>query len=49
MGYQATGAKFWWFTLTLVLIDNCGASLGILVSCIWNDLAVAMTVMPVRV
>lgn len=30
----------------MVLLDNCGASLGILVSCIFNDIAIAISVMP---
>lgn len=48
VGYQNYSANFWWFALSLVLIDNCGASLGIMVSCLFDDLAVALTVMPVR-
>ena len=40
VGYQATAAKFWIFTLTNVLLDNTGAALGILVSCIFNDISV---------
>jgi hypothetical protein len=27
-------------------MDNCGASLGILVSCMFNDIAIALAVMP---
>lgn len=34
------------FALVKVLLDNCGASLGIFVSCIFNDIAIAMNVMP---
>jgi len=46
VGYQLAADKFWWYALTLVLVDNCGTSLGIMVSCIFAELSVAMTVMP---
>ncbi|PNH12086.1 ABC transporter G family member 1, partial [Tetrabaena socialis] len=46
IGYQNIAEKFGWFALTLVLMDTCGAGLGIFVSCIFNDLSVALSVMP---
>ncbi|KAG2442858.1 hypothetical protein HXX76_002937 [Chlamydomonas incerta] len=46
IGYQATAAHFGWFALTMVLMDNSGAALGIFVSCLFNDLSVALSVMP---
>lgn len=47
VGYQAVASKFWWFVVIMILTDNCGAGLGLFVSCIFNDLGVALTVMPV--
>ena len=38
--------KFWWFTLANVLVDNCGAALGVFVSCLFNDINMALTIMP---
>ncbi|MEW5318453.1 MAG: hypothetical protein WDW38_009674 [Sanguina aurantia] len=46
IGYQNTLVKFWWFALTIVLVDNCGASLGMFVACLFNELSVALAVMP---
>ncbi|MEW5304769.1 MAG: hypothetical protein WDW36_007357 [Sanguina aurantia] len=46
IGYQNTATKFWWFALANVLIDNCGAALGMFVACLFNDIAVALAVMP---
>ena len=45
IGYQNTPQKFWWFTLANVLVDNCGAALGIFVSCLFNDISMEMTIM----
>lgn len=42
IGYQNTATKFWWFALANVLIDNCGAALGMFVACLFNDIAVAL-------
>lgn len=42
IGYQNTLVKFWWFALTIVLVDNCGASLGMFVACLFNELSVAL-------
>ncbi len=39
IGYQARADKFGWFALTLVLMDACGAGLGVFVSCLFNDLS----------
>lgn len=46
VGYQNTPEKYAWFMLILILIDNCGAAMGVFVSCIFNDIAVALTIMP---
>ncbi|KXZ56662.1 hypothetical protein GPECTOR_1g597 [Gonium pectorale] len=46
IGYQNKAERFGWFALTMVLMDTCGAGLGIFVSCLFNDLSVALSVMP---
>lgn len=46
IGYQNTAEKFGWFALIQVLMDNCGAALGVFVSCLFNDISVALAVMP---
>lgn len=46
IGYQADASKFWWFTLIMILMDNAGQAIGIFVSCLFNDMNMALTVMP---
>lgn len=46
IGYQETVDKFFWFSLIMVLMDNCGASIGMFVSCLFSDIATALAVMP---
>lgn len=38
-----------WYALILVLVDCSGTSIGIFVSCVFNDISVALSVMPVSV
>lgn len=38
--------KFWWFTLANILVDSCGAALGIFVSCLFHDINMALTILP---
>ncbi|KAG2499376.1 hypothetical protein HYH03_002951 [Edaphochlamys debaryana] len=46
IGYQNEPDKFGWFALTMVLMDACGAGLGIFISCLFNDLSMALSVAP---
>jgi hypothetical protein len=40
IGYQAVATKFLWLALVFILVDNCGASIGIFVSCVFNNIEV---------
>lgn len=43
-GVQDVASKFFWFALVLVLMDNAGAAIGVLVSCMFNDIGGACCV-----
>jgi hypothetical protein len=32
--------------ITLVLLDNCGAAIGVFVSCLFNEISIALAVVP---
>ncbi len=48
VGFQANGDKFAWFTLALVLLQNTGASIGILAACMFNSIEVCASIIEVR-
>jgi len=46
IGFQPSAEKFLVFTTVMVLVSNCGASLGICLAAAFADLSVALSVTP---
>lgn len=46
VGLHGGGGRFFWFVITIVLLDNVGAGIGLLASCLFSDVAVALAVVP---
>jgi ATP-binding cassette subfamily G (WHITE) protein 1/ATP-binding cassette subfamily G (WHITE) protein 2 len=46
IGYQNALDKFWWFALTLVLVNLSGSHLGMFASVLSRNIEAALAIMP---
>jgi len=47
VGFQTSGSRFIIYAILLTVLENCGAAIGIMVACVFQDIAVALAVVPV--
>jgi hypothetical protein len=46
IGYQAVASKFLIYAAIIILMDNVGAAMGLFLGCLFNNLEVALAVVP---